>query len=111
MTSTTEIEKLRLKEAQIKKRINEIQSRSKSADRKQRSARLIRWGIVVESMLKAGKIEATEWVAACKEVFKSARDIEIATTKIHSPSSDGAHLNVSDPPAQKRCAPAAGENT
>lgn len=104
-----EIEKLRAKEAQIKKRIREIQSRSKSAERKQRTARLIRWGIVVEAMMKARKIEAAEWVVACREVL-SARDFEIATAEIHSSSSDEAHLKVSQPAAEKPCAPAAGES-
>jgi hypothetical protein len=103
---SNEIEKLRAREAQIKKRIAEIQSRQKSADRKQRTARLIRWGVVVESMMKAQKIEAAEWVDACREVL-SARDFMIATAEIRSSSSDEAHLPVS--PAEKQCAPAAGK--
>lgn len=47
-----EIENPRHREQQIKEQIAEIQSRQKSADRKPRIARLIRWGII---------IEATEW--------------------------------------------------
>lgn len=105
---TPEIEKLRAKEAQIKQRIREIQARSKSADRKQRTARLIRWGVVVEGMLKAGKIEAAEWIVACREVLKSARDIDIAIAEIQSSLPNEAHLPVS--PTEKQCAPAAGEN-
>jgi chromosome segregation ATPase len=86
-----EIEKLRAREAQIKRRIAEIQARTKNAERKQRTARLIRWDVVVEAMMKAQKIEATEWVAACREVL-SARDFEIATAEILSRSSDRAQL-------------------
>lgn len=108
--TTAEIEKLRTKEAQIKKRIREIQARSKSTDRKQRTARLIRWGVVVESMLKAGKIEASEWVVACREIL-NARDFEIATTELHSLPAKAAHINVSNPAGEIRCAPTAGENT
>ncbi len=106
---SNEIEKLRAREAQIRKRIAEIQSRQKSAERKQRTARLIRWGVVVEAMLRVQKIEAAEWVEACREVL-SARDFEIATAEIRSSSSDEAHLKVSQPAAEKPCAPAAGES-
>lgn len=106
---SNEIEKLRAREAQIRKRIAEIQSRQKSAERKQRTARLIRWGIVVEAMMRAKKIEASEWVEACREVL-SARDFEIATAEILSRSSDRAHLDVSPPEGEKRCAPAAGDS-
>jgi hypothetical protein len=106
---SNEIEKLRAREAQIRKRIAEIQSRQKSAERKQRTARLIRWGVVIEAMMKAQKIEAAEWVEAYREVL-SARDFEIATAEIRSSSSDEAHLKVSQPAAEKPCAPAAGES-
>ena len=107
--TTAEIEKLRAKEAQIKKRIREIQSRAKSEDRKQRTSRLIRWGIVVEGLLKSGEMEAAEWVDACKRILKSGRDFEIATAEILSSLPNEAHLPVS--PAEKQCAPAAGENS
>ncbi len=102
---SAELEKLRAREAQIKRRIAEIQSRQKSTDRKQRNARLIRWGVVVEAMMRDGKIVAADWVEACREVL-SARDFEIATAEIRSSSSDEAHLPVS--PTEKQCAPAAG---
>lgn len=105
---TNELEKLRQREQQIKRRIAEIQSRQKSADRKQRNARLIRWGICVEHMLKSGKIEPTEWVEVCREVL-SANDFSIATAEILSRSSDRAHLDVSQPEVEIRCAPAASE--
>ncbi|MFA7292175.1 MAG: hypothetical protein WC023_07980 [Rhodocyclaceae bacterium] len=104
---STEIEKLRARELQIKRRIAEIQSRQKSAERKQRTARLIRWGIVIEAMFRAGKIEPSEWVEQCREVL-SARDFEIATAEFRSSSSDEAHFCVS--PAEKHCAPAAGQD-
>ena len=41
--TTAELERLRQREQQLKRRIAEIQSRQKSADRKQRTARLIRY--------------------------------------------------------------------
>ena len=103
----SEIEKLRAKEAQIKKRIAEIQSRHKSLDRKQRTARLIRWGVCVEHMLKSGKIEPAEWVEVCREVL-SVRDFELATSEIHSTVSTVAHIKLSTPAGQIACAPAAG---
>lgn len=103
-----ELAKLRAREAQIKRRISEIQAKQKSADRKQRTARLIRWGVVVEAMVRTGKIEASEWIEACREVL-SVRDFGIATAEIRSSSSDEAHLPVS--PAEKQCAPAAGNGS
>lgn len=103
-----ELEKLRQREQQIKRRIAEIQSRQKTADRKQRTARLIRYGVVVEAMMKSGKIEPADWVEACREAL-SARDFLIATAKILSRSSDRAHLDVFPPEGEKRCAPAASE--
>lgn len=106
--NSSEIEKLRAKETQIKKRIREIQTRAKSEDRRQRTSRLIRWGIVVEGLLKSGEMEAVEWVDACKRMLKSERDISIATAEILSSLPNEAHLPVS--PAEKQCAPAAGEN-
>jgi 2'-5' RNA ligase len=108
MTDPT-IKKLRAKEAQIKKRIREIQSRGKSNERKERTARLIRWGIVVEALFKSGEMGAAEWVDACKRMLKSGRDFEIATAEILSSLPNEAHLPVS--PTEKQCAPAAGENS
>ncbi len=105
---SNEIEKLRQREQKIKRRIVEIQSRQKTADRKQRTARLIRYGVVVEAMMKSGKIEAVDWVEACREAL-SARDFLIATAEILSRSSDRAHLDVSQPEVEIRCAPAAGQ--
>lgn len=108
MTDPT-IEKLRTKEAQIKKRIREIQARGKSGERKERTARLIRWGIVVEALLKSGEMEAAEWVDACKRIL-NVRDFEIATAKIRPGASLApAHLGVSRTSSEKPCAPAAGE--
>ena len=104
-----EIEKLRAKEASIKKRIAEIQSRAKSEERKQRTARLLRWGIVVEALLKTTEMGTDEWVDACKRTL-NARDFEIATAKISPATLVAAHLNVSQPAAEKQCAPAAGES-
>lgn len=107
--TTPEIEKLRAKEAAIKKRIAEIQSRAKSADRKQRTARLIRWGVVVEASIKAGEIEEADWIVACKKHL-SVRDLMIALPKT-APSTlvDGA-LKGFSPEGEKPCAPAAGES-
>ena len=108
--TTAEIEKLRAKEAQIKKRIREIQSRAKSEDRKQRTSRLIRWGIVVEGLLKSGEMGQAEWVDACKRIL-NVRDFEVATAKIRPGASLApAHLGVSRTSSEKPCAPAAGES-
>lgn len=107
--NTPEMEKLLAKEAAIKKRIHEMQARGKSQERKERTARLIRWGIVVEGLLKNGEMGQAEWVDACKRILKSERDISIATAEILSSLPNEAHLPVS--PAEKQCAPAAGENS
>ena len=101
-----ELEKLRAREAQIKKRIAQIQAREKSEARKQRTSRLIKFGIVVEAMLKAGEIGIDEWIADCEKKL-SPRDFQLVTAQIRPSSKDEAHLPVS--PSEKQCAPAAGE--
>ncbi|WP_157662712.1 hypothetical protein [Sulfuriferula sp. AH1] len=109
MTETeTTLQKLREREARIKRRMREIQSRTKSDERKRRSAKLIRWGVVVEALLKSGEIDAVEWVNSCRQILKSERDKEIATSNLIPSLPNEAHLPVS--PAEKQCAPAAGEN-
>lgn len=102
-----ELEKLRAREAQIKKRITQIQTREKAEERRQRTARLIKYGIVVDAMLKTCEINAGEWINACRKNL-SERDFKLATAQIRPSSVDEAHLPVS--PAEKQCAPAAGEN-
>ena len=102
-----EIEKLRAREAQIKKRIAQIQAREKADERKQRTARLIKFGIVVEALLKTEKLNVGEWVDACRKHLNE-RDFELATARIRPSATAEAHLPVS--PAEKQCAPAAGEN-
>lgn len=89
--NTPEMEKLLAKEAAIKKRIHEMQARGKSQERKERTARLIRWGIVVEGLLKSGEMEAAEWVDACKRIL-NAHDFEIATAKICPASNDAGAI-------------------
>jgi len=90
MTDPT-IEKLRAKEAQIKKRIREMQARGKSQERKERTARLIRWGIVVEALLKSGELPTEEWSAECKK-YLNVRDFEIATAKSYPASNDAGAI-------------------
>lgn len=108
--TTPEMEKLLAKEAAIKKRIREIQARGKSGERKERTARLIRWGIVVEGLLKNSEMGQAEWVDACKRIL-NVRDFEIATAKIQPGASLApAHLGVSRTSSEKPCAPAAGES-
>lgn len=102
-----ELEKLRAREAQIKKRIAQIQAREKSEERKQRTARLIKFGIVVQALLKTGELGVSEWIEACRKNLNE-RDFKLATARICPSSTDDAHLPVY--PAEKQCAPAAGEN-
>lgn len=111
MTMTDpKIEKLKEKAAQIQRQIREKQARGKSQERKERTSRLIKWGIVVEALLKSGEMESAEWVDACKRML-NARDFEIATAKIQPGASLApAHLGVSRTSSEKPCAPAAGEN-
>lgn len=81
-----------IKNSASKKRIREMQPRVKSEDRKQRTSRLVRCGLVVEALLKNGEMEAAEWVDACKRILKSERDISIATAGICSSLPNDAHM-------------------
>ncbi|HEY3325600.1 MAG TPA: hypothetical protein VGK14_00355 [Novimethylophilus sp.] len=100
-----ELQKLIEREAKLKRRIREIQSKAKSDQRKERNARLIRWGIVVEALLKTGEIETVEWVDVCRKILKNDREFELATSNLISSLPNEAHLNVSHPSDEKQCAP------
>ncbi|MBY0576407.1 MAG: DUF3847 domain-containing protein [Gallionellaceae bacterium] len=89
--TTPALEKLRAKKAQIEKLIREKQARGKSQERKERTRRLIVFGIVVEALLKSGEIEETEWVEACKKTL-SERDFLLATAKPNPASTDAGAI-------------------
>lgn len=103
-----ELQKLIEREAKLKRRIREIQSKAKSDQRKERNARLIRWGIVVEALLKTGEIETKEWINVCRKTLKNDREFELATSNLISSLPNEAHLNVSHPSDEKQCAPSVG---
>jgi hypothetical protein len=103
------LKKLFEREARLKKRIRELQSREKRDQRKQRTARLIRFGIAVDACMRTGEIVEKEWRDVCRKVL-SERDFQIAFPTSPASSLDEAHLNVSQPTAEKQCAPAAGES-
>lgn len=100
------LEKLREREAKLKRRIREVQSRANSDKRKERNARLIRWGVVVEALLKTGEIETNEWIGVCRKILKNDREFDLATSNLISSLPNEAHLNVSQPADEKQCAPA-----
>lgn len=105
-----EIARLRDREAKIKRRIREMQTRDKQVERKRRSARLVRWGVVVEALLKAGEIGEQEWLDTCRRILTKHDDFEVATDVFRTSSQSEAHLNVSLPSSEKQRAPAAGES-
>lgn len=104
--STDELKKLAEKRARIERRMREIQSRQKAADRKARTHKLVLWGLVVEGLLQNQILEADEWVAACNKYLKSDRQKSEATANLLPCSPEQAHLPVSH--SEKQCGPAAG---
>lgn len=102
-----ELEKLRAKEATIKKRIAQIQARGKAEERRQRTARLIKFGIVIEAMLKSGELNMDEWISTCRGKLNE-RDFELATAKLRPVASSDGALKEVQPMAGTSCAPAAG---
>lgn len=107
---SVEIERLRDREARIKLRIREMQSRDRQVERKRRTARLVRWGVVVEALLKSGQITEQSWLDACRRILTKPGDFQAATDIFYGTSQSDAHLNVSPPSSEKQCAPAAGES-
>jgi multidrug resistance efflux pump len=71
MTATHDkLEQLIQKEAQLKARIEKEKNRIQAQDRKDRTGRLIAWGVVIEQMIKEGSLSEDQWKASCKQYLQ-----------------------------------------
>lgn len=85
MSTTSErLERLKKQEAQLKARIQQEQARISSSTRKERTGKLIAWGIAVEQLLADDTVNAEWWKLQCQRVL-SGRTLERAIVKNLTP--------------------------
>lgn len=78
MSTTTErLERLKKQEAQLKARIQQEQARISASARKERTGKLIAWGVAVEQLLADGNFKEEWWKLQCQRVL-SGRTLERA---------------------------------
>ena len=78
MSKTTDrLERLKKQEAQLKARIQQEQARISASTRKERTGKLIAWGVVIEQKLAQGEIEPKGWIQECQRLL-SGRTLERA---------------------------------
>jgi len=64
---TDKLEQLLVRECRLKARIQRERARAGAAARKQRTGRLVAWGVAVEQMLASGEFTVAEWRERCQE--------------------------------------------
>ena len=78
MSTTTErLERLKKQEAQLKARIQQEQARISVSARKERTGKLVAWGVAVEQLLANDTFQAEWWKLQCQRVL-SGRTLERA---------------------------------
>lgn len=78
MSKTTErLERLKQQEAQLKARIQQEKAKLSAASRKERTGKLIAWGVAVEQLLMDDTLQADWWTRQCQRVL-SGRTLERA---------------------------------
>lgn len=77
-SSLSKLEKLKVQEAQLKARIQLEQNRISAQARKERTGKLVAWGVAVEQLLADGSIKEDWWRMQCARVL-SGRTLERAS--------------------------------
>lgn len=78
MTKSNErLERLKQQEAQLKARIQQEKARISVSTRKERTGKLIAWGVVIEQKLAQGEISPENWTQECQRLL-SGRTLERA---------------------------------
>ncbi len=87
MSKTTErLEQLQKQEAQLKARIQREKARISASSRKERTGKLVAWGVAVEQLLADETFKAEWWKLQCQRVL-SGRTLERALVgEIGNPS-------------------------
>ena len=61
------LEQLLVRECRLKARIQRERAKATTAGRRQRTGRLVAWGVAVEQMLASGEMTAAQWRERCQE--------------------------------------------
>ena len=78
MTKATErLERLQQQEVQLKARIQQEKAKISAASRKERTGKLVAWGVAVEQLLADDTFKAEWWKLQCQRVL-SGRTLERA---------------------------------
>lgn len=82
--SSERLDKLMLQEKQIKARIQLEKSRVSASARKERTGKLIAWGVVVEQLITDGSFTPEWWKLQCQKML-SGRTLERALVDDSTP--------------------------
>lgn len=74
------LDNLRKQRDELNARIQRESAKEQQRERKARNARLVQWGIVIEAMLKDGRMSPEKWATECRQYLTKTRDLERALT-------------------------------
>lgn len=72
ITPQERLEKLLNQEEQLKARVQQAKARISAEARKERTGRLIAWGVVIEQKLNEGELKPEDWAKECNRSLKSS---------------------------------------
>jgi len=72
------LERLRQQRDQLNARIQKEAAKKQQRERKERNARLMRWGVVVDEMIKDGRLEPEKWAGECHRYLTRETDLKRA---------------------------------
>lgn len=88
MTKATErLEQLRKQEAQLKARIQREKAKISASSRKERTGKLVAWGVAVEQLIADETFKAEWWKIQCQRVL-SGRTLERALVEDLTPGAE-----------------------
>jgi len=80
-TPQERLEKLLKQEEQLKARVQQAKARISAEARKERTGRLIAWGVVIEQKLNEGELKPEDWAQECQRLLRAnERTLERALT-------------------------------
>ena len=75
------LERLQQQEAQLKARIQQEKAKISASARKERTGKLVAWGVAVEQLILNGSLKEEWWKSQCQRVL-SGRTLERAMADI-----------------------------
>ena len=85
--STERLERLQKQEAQLKARIQNEKAKLSASARKQRTGKLVAWGVAVEQLILDDTFQAEWWKLQCQRVL-SGRTLERALVDDLTPGNE-----------------------